>query len=159
MRNAEQNELDGLLSRDIVMNTYTAGEDGSRLASAAKELGLMRHRQPRTQIRERTTVPLQTLRGFFYQRMLDPGFTEVRMRQVYSAHSHSSRKNSKENVILKYDTDESSEGEKEVRRLGLGRLPSWNEDGEDIEDPHLAGMGGDLISTVLGIIKGMVRIT
>jgi proton-coupled amino acid transporter len=118
------------------LSTYTVGEDDGRLAEMAKEFGLARQRQPRLQIRERVPVPLSTLTGFVYERMLDPGFADVRMRQVYT-HSRQG---------------EDAEGE----RL-MGRLPNWKEDGDEEEvDPHAHGMGGDLVSAILGIIKGMV---
>jgi hypothetical protein len=119
------------------LSTYTVGEDDGRLKEMAKEFGLARQRQPRLQIRERVPVPLSTLTGFVYERMLDPGFADVRMRQVYSMHSR---------------REEDAEGE----RL-MGRLPNWKEDGDEEEvDPHAHGMGGDLVSAILGIIKGMV---
>jgi proton-coupled amino acid transporter len=101
----------------------------------AKEFGLARQRQPRNQVRERVPIPLSTLTGFVYERMLDPSFADVRMRSVYSAHSF---------------RGDDQEGE----RL-MGRLPSWRED-EGEQDPHAHGLGGDMVSAVLGIIKGMV---
>ena len=118
--------------------TYTAGEDSSRLAEMAKEFGLQRQRKPRNQVRSRNTAPLFPLTDFYYERMLDPSFTDVRMRSIFSAHAQ-------------------REIDEEGKRL-CGRLPSWKEDeveGEG-EDPHAQGMGGDLVSGVLGIIKGMV---
>lgn len=118
------------------LKTYTAGEDGSRLAEMAKEFGLQQQRKPRDQVRARVTTPLSTLTGFYYERMLDPGFTDIRMRAVYTSHG--------EGLI-------DDEGE----RL-MGRLPSWREDEVGVEDPHAHGLGGDMVSAVLGIIKGMV---
>lgn len=114
------------------MRTYTAGEDGSRLAQMAKEFGLERQRQPRNQVRERVSLPLSTLTGFIYERVLDYGFADVRLRQVYCAREHDA------------DTDSLT-----------GHLPSWREE-EGAKDPHAEGLGGDLVSAVLGIIKGMV---
>ena len=124
---------------EMHMKTYTAGEDGSRLAEMAKEFGLARQRQPRNQIRERIPVPLSSLTDILYERVLDPGFADIRMRQVYSAHGSRS--------------GDDMEGE----RL-MGRLPSWKEEEDDFDggDPHAQGLGGDLVSAVLGIIKGMV---
>lgn len=119
------------------MQTYTAGEDGSRLANMAKEFGLQRQRQPRNQVRARVSDPLSVLTGFYFERMLDPGFADVRMRAVFSAHSQRSI-------------------DDEGKRL-MGRLPNWMEDeAEADQDPHTHGMGGDMTSAVLGIIKGMV---
>lgn len=119
------------------MQTYTAGEDSSRLAEMAKEFGLARQRQARMNVRERVPVPLAAL-NTVYQRMLDPGFEDIRMRSIYTSHGE-----------IGHQDDE---GE-----LLMGRLPSWKEDddGED-QDPHAHGLGGDLVSAVLGIIKGMV---
>ena len=116
--------------------TYTAGEDSSRLAEMAKEFGLQQ-RKPRSQVRSRIRIPLRSLTSFYYGRMLDPGFTDVRMRSIFSANAQR-------------DIDE------EGKRL-CGRRPSWKEDddGEEL-DPHLEGMGGDLVSATLGIIKGIV---
>lgn len=119
------------------MQTYTAGEDSSRLAEMAKEFGLTRQRQARQNVRERAPIPLSKLNAFVYERMLDPGFQDVRMRAIYTSHG---------------DLDSDDE---EGHRL-LGRLPSWKEDGGEEMDPHAHGMGGDLVSAVLGIIKGMV---
>jgi solute carrier family 36 (proton-coupled amino acid transporter) len=141
------------------MQTYTAGEDGSRLAEMAREFGLQRQRRPRNQIRERISVPLSSLvSGFLYQRVLDPSFANVRIRSVYMSH---------------YDDDDrgaaagGADGDEEL--MGLFRPPSWHCEGErvrdddgdshgsaDANDSHAAGLGGDLPSAVLGIIKGMV---
>ena len=131
------------------MQTYTAGEDKSRLANMAKEFGLEHSRRPRTQIRERVNVPLESLRGFLYERILDPEFANVRMRSIYTYH----------------DDDDELAG-----MYGPGgpevRPPSWKEDdfGDVYDeeqagvhhDPHAEGLGGDLSAAVLGIIKGMV---
>ncbi|KAL3938691.1 MAG: hypothetical protein SGBAC_006446 [Bacillariaceae sp.] len=126
-------------SSGMHLKTYTAGEDGSRLKEMAKQFGLEHQRHPRNQVRARVNTPLSTLTGFYYERLLDPGFADVRMRQVFTSHSE-----------LSIDD--------EGKRL-MGRLPSWREDqGErlEAEDPHAHGLGGDMTSAVLGIIKGMV---
>ncbi len=136
LENKKYGTADGSVPR-IHMQTYTAGEDSSRLAERAKEFGLAYQRQTRQNVRERVPVPLSMLNAFVYERMLDPGFADVRMRSIYTSHSD-----------FGFDDDEG-------QRL-LMRLPSWREDTDDAEDPHAHGMGGDLISAVLGIIKGMV---
>jgi hypothetical protein len=130
------------------MQTYTAGEDGSRLASMAREFGLQHQRRPRTQIRERVNVPLNSLRGFFYERILDPQFANVRMRSVYTSRD---------------DDVDVGLGEEEGVEAVMRRPFSWKEDDfggvfadEEIVDPHAEGLGGDLSAAVLGIIKGMV---
>eukprot|EP00980_Cylindrotheca_fusiformis_P015685 scaffold4518_cov149-Cylindrotheca_fusiformis.AAC.20 len=139
----EQNELlsaasnKGSYGSSLHMQTYTAGEDSSRLANMAKEFGLQRQRQPRNQVRARVDAPLSVLTGFYIERMLDPGFADVRMRAVYSA---------RDSQIADVEGDEL-----------MGRLPTWKEDeGEPDKDPHAHGLGGDMTSAVLGIIKGMV---
>ena len=122
---------------EIHLKTYTAGEDGSRLAELAREFGLARQRQPRKQVRERVPIPLVSLTERVFQYAADPSFGDVRMRAIYTSH---------------FQLPEDEEG----RRL-LSR-PSWMEDEEEGEeiDPHAHGVGGDLVSAVLGIIKGMV---
>ena len=117
------------------MQTYTAGEDSSRLAEMAKEFGLARQRQARRNVRERVSAPLSKLNAFVYERMLDPEFQNVRIRSIYTSHGS-----------LDIDDDEGL----------LARLPSWKEDEGESVDPHAHGMDGDLVSAVLGIIKGMV---
>ena len=145
---SHQNELSTTvnhpMSDDMHLKTYTAGEDGSRLAEMARELGLKQKRKPRQQIRARVSTPLSSLTGFYYERLLDRSFADVRMRSVFTSHS--------EKMI-----------DEEGKKL-MGRLPSWRED--DIEvlmeeaaidmDSHAHGLGGDMVSAVLGIIKGMV---
>lgn len=127
------------------MQTYTAGEDDSRLAEMAREFGLQHQRKPRNQVRERVNIPLHRLRTFWNLRILDPEFANIRLRSVYTS-SHGA-----------FDYDQESE---EL----MGRPPNWLEDRLDEEepstqgggDPHAQGLGGDLPSAVLGIIKGMV---
>lgn len=127
----------------MAMQTYTAGEDSSRLAEMAKEFGLERQRQARQNVRDRVPVPLFQLNSFVVERILDPSFADIRMRSIYTSHG---------------DLDDDEEG-----KSLLNRLPSWKEDSTQHEgddgadlDPHAHGMGGDLVSAVLGIIKGMV---
>ncbi|CAJ1953721.1 unnamed protein product [Cylindrotheca closterium] len=124
------------------LKTYTAGEDNSRLKEMAKQFGLENQRLPRNQVRARVNTPLSTLTGFYYERLLDPGFADVRMRAIFSARAHSEQSFDDEGKML------------------MGRLPTWKEDdaGETLEaaDPHAHGLGGDMTSAVLGIIKGMV---
>jgi solute carrier family 36 (proton-coupled amino acid transporter) len=132
----------GGFSDGIHLKTYTAGEDGSRLAEMAKEFGLARQRQPRKQVRERVSAELLSLPAKVVQYMGDPSFQDVRMRSIYTSHDQ---------------LPDDEEGE----RL-MGRRPSWMEaegaipeEGED-QDPHAHGVGGSLLSAGLGIFKGMV---
>jgi hypothetical protein len=118
-------------SPGIHMKTYTAGEDGSRLAQMAKEFGLAHQRQPRQQVRKRVPTPLQTFTGRVIKYGLDPGFADVRMRAVYTSHGQHGQ-------LREYDD---FYGEMEME----GEI-----------DPHAQDVGGDLTSSVLGIIKGMV---
>lgn len=104
------------------MQTYTAGEDGSRLAAAAKELGLQQARQPRRPVRR--SISLGETNLYRYYLALDASTEQARMRSVMAFNDS--------------DTEDSSE-----------------DDGE-VDDPHASGIGGDLTSAVLGIIKGMV---
>ena len=132
----------------IHLKTYTAGEDGSRLAEMAKEFGLARQRQPRKQVRERVSVTLLSLPKKVAQYMGDPSFQDARMRSIYTSHDQ---------------LPDDEEGE----RL-MGRRPSWmveevaslsEEAGagaDEEQDPHAHGVGGSLLSAGLGIFKGMV---
>jgi hypothetical protein len=125
LKNMDYQSSDG-----IHMKTYTAGEDGSRLAQMAKEFGLAHQRQPRQQVRKRVPTPLQTFTGQVIKYSLDPGFADVRMRAVYYT-SHGQE-------LAEYDAL-------------YGEIEKEGE-----VDPHAQGVGGDLTSSVLGIIKGMV---
>lgn len=132
--NTEEDALAPMKNMDyqspgIHMKTYTAGEDGSRLQQMAKEFGLANQRQPRQQVRKRVPTPLQTFTGRVIKYGLDPGFADVRMRAVYTSHGQ---------LPEEYDD---LYGEMEIE----GEI-----------DPHAQGVGGDLTSSVLGIIKGMV---
>jgi hypothetical protein len=77
------------------LKTYTAGEDHSRLAAAAKELGLsmQQARQPRKQVRqqltttESTTQLLQQSAAVVQQFFTNTALEDARMRAIYSAHS------------------------------------------------------------------------
>lgn len=120
------------------MQTYTAGEDSGRLAEMANEFGLARQRQARQNVRARVSQPLSSLNAFVYERMLDPAFADVRMRAVYTSRGQIG--------------SEDEEGERLMDRLTHFR--ESQQLGE--QDPHAHGVGGDLVSSVLGIIKGMV---
>lgn len=113
------------------IKTYTAGEDGSRLADMAKEFGLEKQRLPRRQVRAKTKprdIPKNVLNI-----LLDPSFMDARMRAVWTTHG-----------LL----DEEDEA------LYQKIQDSWDHLAE--QDPHAQGIGGNLTSAVLGIIKGMV---
>eukprot|EP00934_Nitzschia_sp_Nitz4_P002819 Nitzschia sp. Nitz4//scaffold86_size83305//53590//55294//NITZ4_005266-RA/size83305-snap-gene-0.162-mRNA-1//1//CDS//3329559262//2809//frame0 len=127
----------GVRGPAMQMQTYTAGEDSGRLAELAKEFGLARQRQVRQNVRARVSLPLQSLNAFVYERMLDPTFQDVRMRSVYTSHGE-------------IDPDD-----EEGQRL-MVRLKGFRDEQEESVDPHAQGLGGDLVSAVLGIIKGMV---
>jgi len=129
------------------MQTYTAGEDGSRLAAAAKELGLQQARQPRRQVRKkkrhhhrRSSLhnPADVL-----HLLLETGTEDARMRAIYSAHDDT-RDQGARSTSVPYFMESLREGGEE------------DEDDSMIIDPHAEGVGGDLPAAVLGIIKGMV---
>jgi proton-coupled amino acid transporter len=132
------------------LKTYTAGEDGSRLAEMAKEFGLANQRQPRKQVRDPSKTKKPGLPRRLIKKLLDPSFEDISMRAVYSSHDH-----------LPGD-------ERGSERILLDRMPTWmdmptwmeeeerrEEAEEEIDELHGAA-GGDLVSAVLGIIKGMV---
>jgi len=82
------------------MKTYTAGEDSSRLAAAARELGLQKHRRPRRQVRKpKSDDPggafgalspfgrkLQQQTRHVLSLLLDTAMEDARMFSVYSSH-------------------------------------------------------------------------
>jgi proton-coupled amino acid transporter len=119
----------------VHLKTYTAGEDKSRLAAAAKELGLHKARQPRQQVRHRTPGIVGTA-AHWQRMMLDTVAEDARIRSVYTSHQD-------------YD-----------HNFFVSR--EWSER-EDFDDKELMAeleahgvTGGNLTAAVLGIIKGMV---
>jgi proton-coupled amino acid transporter len=114
------------------VKTYTAGEDGSRLADMAREFGLQKQRAPRKQVRAKTKandIPKNVMNI-----LLDPSFMDARMRAVWTTHG-----------LL----DEEDEALYQELQASWNELPGG-------QDPHAQGIGGNLTSAVLGIIKGMV---
>lgn len=75
------------------MHTYTAGEDGSRLQQAAKELGLQQARQPRQQVRNMKKKSTASRFSFpaasaaLQHLILDTSMEDARMRAIYSSHA------------------------------------------------------------------------
>ena len=134
----------------VHLKTYTAGEDGSRLAEMAKQFGLQRQREPRRQVRDPSKKRRSVIETFprrVLDTILDPTFEDIRMRSVYTSHGALPSSNDDESVLV------------------LERMPSWmselvyEEGGDeflDEMDPHGGHIGGNLVSAVLGIIKGMV---
>jgi len=148
------------------LKTYTAGEDKSRLAEMAKEFGLQHQRKPRKQVRDPDAGKGKGLRrgSSFYAEMfgktgkkmievlaLDSSLEVARMRAVYSlGYSHGPRGGS----YHEYGDADLGGGYRE--RHG-STMPDWLEQIEhEEEDLHAHGIGGDLTSAVLGIVKGMV---
>lgn len=125
------------------LKTYTAGEDKSRLAAAAKELGLQQARKPRRQVRKK--VKRQSL-GFLNPQvvnlLLDSSMEDARIRAIYSSHDRVQERDYLFTSLPDYSMDLIME--------------EGTEDEDDEIDPHAHGVGGDLVSAVLGIIKGMV---
>jgi hypothetical protein len=145
------------------LKTYTAGEDGSRLAEMAKEFGLQNQRQPRKQVRPETTpthphVVVEPATVTARQRVTniiqDHSIEVARMRAVYSRQRHDHRTT---------DLHLEDVGVLDMTTTG-GPPQQWDSDAPDWlerieqeeEDLHAHGVGGDLTSAVLGVIKGCV---
>ena len=118
------------------VKTYTAGEDTSRLAAVAKELGLRNARKPRQQVRHRT--PTLSLKGW-QEVLTDTATEDARIRSVYTSHQDYDR----DFYVSAEWTKEEQEQDEEAAE-------------EEVYDPHAAGMGGSLLSAVFGVIKVMV---
>lgn len=141
------------------LHTYTAGEDGSRLAEMAKQFGLEHRRKPRKQVRDDTTA-VRRRRAQFTKRqkvrhyLQDHSMEVARMRANYARqrHSPSDLHTSAVGLIA------AASGERKGSPvLFASDVPEWLEAIEwEEEDLHAMGVGGDLTSSVLGIIKGMV---
>lgn len=151
------------------MKTYTAGEDGSRLAEMAKEFGLQHHRKPRKQVRDekkghrRQGSYYANLLGSTGQRLVSVLFQDssvevARMRAVYSSGYYPRRAGSFSDYGSAGPGLTSSEDpNRSGRRGSTMQMPEWLEQIEQEEvDAHAHGVGGDLTSAVLGIVKGMV---
>ena len=144
------------------LKTYTAGEDGSRLADMAKEFGLQNQRQPRKQVRA-PAPPARRRRVAVLRKLVFDATTEdARMRAVYTPRRrgpswHDGQFNDAFMRLLEGpDDDEDNEG----------AFPRFRMDGQDgdesmqagggMVDPHTEGIGGDLPAAILGVVKGMV---
>ena len=165
------------------MKTYTAGEDGSRLAQAAKQFGLEHHRQPRKQVRNEAkghrrvgsfTAYAADMLGSTGQRFVQVMFQDssaevARMRAVYTLgyNNYPSRAGSFSEYGSVQPPRSASVGGLERgadgayyrprRGSSTMQMPEWLEQIEQEEvDAHAHGVGGDLTSAVLGIVKGMV---
>lgn len=146
------------------LKTYTAGEDGSRLAEMAKQFGLENQRQPRKQVRDESAKKGHRRGNSFYAEMLgetgkkmvnlfvaDSSVEVARMRAVYTLGY-----NRRAGSFSEYGNASLAEGESSRSRDSI--MPEWLEQIEhEEEDLHAHGVGGDLTSAVLGIVKGMVR--
>ncbi len=159
------------------LQTYTAGEDSSRLAVLAKEFGLSRQRPPRPQIRlrvpeyaldklNRSSLKLKKIYGRV--KSFSDGFEEMRI-------SASLGMQHEDDDVFAGTIDEKlellSRNQQELSSSTVGllltRLSSVDESVDEEqasttssfnveEDPHAHGLGGTLPSAALGIIKGMV---
>jgi hypothetical protein len=158
---SDENTHGGYSPAHTHLKTYTAGEDNSRLAAAAKELGLsmQQARQPRKQVRQRlqrhnsnsmlhnTAVAVQHL-------FTDTSLEDARMRAIYSAHA--------ERHFL-YEGD-GGDDDSEAGRLFRTSLPEYQmatvleDGGGDGEggpavDEHGVEIGGDLVSACTGTYR------
>jgi proton-coupled amino acid transporter len=130
---------------NIHLKTYTAGEDGSRLKAMAKELGLQKQRQPRKQVRAVRADTTYT--GYITRFVQDSTTEDALMRSVYTSHTRAE--------------DDDLLGQRTLlKRMhaswGAGEFDEALEESLQEEDPHAVGLGSNLTSAVLGIIKGMV---
>jgi len=115
------------------LKTYTAGEDGSRLADMAKEFGLEKQRNPRKQVRAKAKP---NIRKNVLNILYDPSFMDARLRSVWTSHG-----------LLEEEDQEQMAFYEQLQEY-------WEHPPE--EDPHAQGLGGSLTSAALGIFKGMV---
>jgi proton-coupled amino acid transporter len=142
------------------LKTYTAGEDKSRLAAAARELGLAAQlaRRPRRQVRNdkgtdhRRRGSLSNPANVLHL-LLETTTEDARMRAIYSSHGSYSVEEDYQLLLhssmpLEFLDTLDEEGE-EGQDFG-------GEEGAGGIDAHGGALGGDLTSAVLGIIKGMV---
>ena len=134
------------------MKTYTAGEDGGRLAEMAKAFGLEHQRRPRKQVREKSPIRSRPLYTRAMRRLVQDHSIEVaQMRAAYARQRHDNDEDhwhmDDVGVVLDLDKEHQLPSD----------MPSWMEEIEwEEENLHAHGVGGDLTSAVLGIIKGMV---
>ncbi|CAB9526066.1 Vacuolar amino acid transporter 3 [Seminavis robusta] len=147
------------------LKTYTAGEDEGRLAEMAKEFGLAHQRQPKKQVRDETkrghhrrgSSGLDMLLGETGKKWVnilvqDSSVEVARMRAVYSL-GYPRRAGS----FSEYGATSSDRSIPSSHRRRGSLMPEWLEQIEyEEEDLHAHGVGGDLTSAVLGIVKGMV---
>jgi hypothetical protein len=136
------------------LKTYTAGEDNSRLANAAKELGLsmQQARQPRKQVRQR--LPRQLSHNMLHHTaqvvqhlFTDTSLEDARMRAIYSAHA--------ERHFLYQEGDEDSPTlfritEPEYQMATVLEDERGGEEGGPAVDEHGVEVGGDLVSACTG---------
>ena len=151
------------------LKTYTAGEDGSRLAEMAKQFGLEHRRQPRKQVRDESVAKGHRRAGSFYADLLgttgkklvevlfrDSSVEVARMRAVYTLGIPRRAGSFSEYGATGGGVDVAGGGRFRHHRLDSS-MPEWLEQIEQEEiDAHAHGVGGDLTSAVLGIVKGMV---
>ena len=165
------------------LKTYTAGEDGSRLAEAAKQFGLEHRRQPRKQVRNearghRRMSSFTDMLGSTGQRIVrvmfqDSSVEVARMRAVYTLGYYPSRAGSfseygsiqppprSASLGSSVGLLERADGAIFRPRSGTStmQMPDWLEQIEQEEaDAHAHGVGGDLTSAVLGIVLLTIRI-
>jgi hypothetical protein len=142
------------------LKTYTAGEDNSRLAAAAKELGLsmQQARQPRKQVRQRlqrtgNNSMLHHTAQVVQHLFTDTSLEDARMRAIYSAHA--------ERHFL-YEGGGDGDGDEDSLRLFRTTLPDYqmatvledggggDGEGGSAVDEHGVEVGGDLVSACTG---------
>lgn len=141
------------------LKTYTAGEDNSRLANAAKELGLsmQQARQPRKQVRQRlnrkssnSSDLLHATQQVVQHLFLDTSTEDARMRAIYSAHAAE-----RERPFSYEEGDEGGTGGLFRTSLPEYQMTTVLEDGGEggeggAVDAHGVEVGGDIISACTG---------
>jgi hypothetical protein len=143
------------------LKTYTAGEDKSRLANAARELGLsmQQARQPRKQVRQlhasnrsHHSQLLHNTAAVVQHLFLDTSLEDARMRAIYSAHA-----------ARYYEDEDESDGYTGLFRTSLPEYLMTTvveeqggvegEGGGPAVDAHGVEVGGDLVSACTGTFR------
>lgn len=142
------------------LKTYTAGEDGSRLAEMAKQFGLENQRNPRKQVRDETKSSHRRQGSFSdYASMLSSTGKKVMNLMLVDTAAEVARMRAVYTLGVPRRAGSFSEYGSDTRRHNRrgSTMPEWLEQIEhEEEDLHAHGIGGDLTSAVVGIVKGMV---
>jgi hypothetical protein len=122
------------------VKTYTAGEDGSRLAAAARELGLAQQRQPRKQVRN-LAMDTNSHQSILVARRIVSALFNTRLEEMRMM-----------SVTSHQDSFVEQREWTSIPHIETGPLDVIEEEAED--DRKV--VGGTMFAATLGIIKGMV---